>query len=208
MRTKILEEKQFVAVSLFDRCIGVLLLDKMSIDENVAQTASDPFGTKAVGDSLWSNTEEEDCCRVCHGAVEESRPLFHPCRCSGSIKFVHQDCLQTWLKISNQTNPKCELCGEQFHFRNIYKSSGLEGKPPKLSIFEFMQGLFAILDESLLDFARCISYIFIWYIAFPICNYWWIAFSDSIIFEGAVHNEQIHLSMPINKIISSWCVLK
>ena len=37
--------------------------------------------------------EEEAICRVCHGEGEEGRPLFHPCRCSGSIKYVHQDCL-------------------------------------------------------------------------------------------------------------------
>lgn len=34
--------------------------------------------------------EEEEVCRVCHGPSEESQPLYHPCKCSGSIKFVHQ----------------------------------------------------------------------------------------------------------------------
>lgn len=30
-------------------------------------------------------------CRVCRceGSVEQ--PLFHPCKCSGSIRYVHQD---------------------------------------------------------------------------------------------------------------------
>ena len=32
-------------------------------------------------------------CRVCHGESEAEHPLFHPCKCSGSIKYVHQDCL-------------------------------------------------------------------------------------------------------------------
>lgn len=33
----------------------------------------------------------EEICRVCRseGTVEE--PLFHPCKCSGSIRFVHQE---------------------------------------------------------------------------------------------------------------------
>ena len=175
----------------------------MSADESVPEVLINPPVTKSEGNSLWSNTEEEDCCRVCHGAVEESRPLFHPCRCSGSIKFVHQDCLQTWLRISNQTNPKCELCGEQFHFRNIYTSSGLEGTPPKLSLFEFAQGLSTIFDQFLTVSTRYFLHMLLWFV-FPICNYWWIALTDRLIFEGAMYNEYIHFSMPMSKFISSW----
>ena len=36
---------------------------------------------------------EEWVCRVCHGESDDEHPLFHPCKCSGSIKYVHQDCL-------------------------------------------------------------------------------------------------------------------
>jgi hypothetical protein len=34
--------------------------------------------------------DNEEVCRVCHGPAEEDEPLYHPCRCSGSIKHVHQ----------------------------------------------------------------------------------------------------------------------
>jgi hypothetical protein len=64
--------------------------------------------------------EEVPCCRVCHGESEPDNPLFYPCSCSGSIKYVHQECLIQWLKISRKKNPKCELCGVEFHFQNIY----------------------------------------------------------------------------------------
>lgn len=30
-------------------------------------------------------------CRVCRGEPSLVQPLFHPCKCSGSIRFVHQD---------------------------------------------------------------------------------------------------------------------
>ena len=36
---------------------------------------------------------DEAVCRVCHGESEDDHMLFHPCKCSGSIKYVHQDCL-------------------------------------------------------------------------------------------------------------------
>ena len=34
---------------------------------------------------------EQDTCRICRGEGSDSEPLFYPCKCSGSIKFVHQD---------------------------------------------------------------------------------------------------------------------
>lgn len=135
--------------------------------------------------SLWSNTEEdEDCCRVCHGEAEELRPLFHPCRCSGSIKFVHQDCLQMWLKISNQSNPKCELCGEHFHFRNIYTSG--EDKPPSLSVFEFTYGLCLIASKSAAVVFELLTATILWSIGLPFFTYWIVEFIDAFIFNHDV----------------------
>ncbi|KAJ5122727.1 hypothetical protein N7526_009664 [Penicillium atrosanguineum] len=47
--------------------------------------------------------EDMDTCRICHGeAVEPDDPLFYPCKCSGSIKFVHQACLVEWLAHSQK----------------------------------------------------------------------------------------------------------
>lgn len=84
-----------------------------------------------------SSEVEAPVCRVCHGESEPGRELFFPCKCDGSIKFVHQDCLQEWLKHA-RNKEKCELCGEQFKFKKIYK----EGISLHLSIIEIMQELF------------------------------------------------------------------
>ena len=32
-----------------------------------------------------------DICRVCRTAATPGRPLFYPCLCTGSIKYIHQD---------------------------------------------------------------------------------------------------------------------
>ena len=58
--------------------------------------------------------DDDAVCRVCHGPAEPGNELYHPCNCSGSIKFVHQECLLEWLKVSKQGRKKgrCELCGE------------------------------------------------------------------------------------------------
>ncbi|KAH6945044.1 hypothetical protein HPB50_006965 [Hyalomma asiaticum] len=50
-------------------------------------------------------------CRICHDGDEEE-PLVSPCKCSGTIRFVHVSCIENWL---NQRNVDfCGLCGERF----------------------------------------------------------------------------------------------
>lgn len=44
--------------------------------------------------------EEEDECRVCRSPAEEGRPLLRPCKCSGSMGMVHQECLISWLEVT------------------------------------------------------------------------------------------------------------
>lgn len=51
--------------------------------------------------------EEEDVCRICRNPGDKENPLRYPCACSGSIKFVHQDCLLQWLNHSNAR--QCEV---------------------------------------------------------------------------------------------------
>ena len=62
--------------------------------------------------------DEPDTCRICRGEGSEEEQLFHPCKCSGSIKFVHQACLMEWL--SHSQKKYCELCKTPFRFTKLY----------------------------------------------------------------------------------------
>ena len=53
-----------------------------------------------------------DFCKICHCGSEINQPLIAPCFCSGSLKFVHQECLQKWIKSSDIK--RCELCKYPF----------------------------------------------------------------------------------------------
>ncbi|XP_076980734.1 E3 ubiquitin-protein ligase MARCHF8 isoform X2 [Tamandua tetradactyla] len=53
-----------------------------------------------------------DACRICHCEGDDESPLITPCRCSGSLHFVHQACLQQWIKSSDTRC--CELCKYEF----------------------------------------------------------------------------------------------
>lgn len=57
--------------------------------------------------------DQETVCRICRCEEEVGRPLFHPCKCSGSIKYVHNDCLEAWLRMSKKA--KCEVRPQQIY---------------------------------------------------------------------------------------------
>lgn len=78
---------------------------------------------------------EVPTCRICRSEAEAGAPLFHPCRCTGSIRFCHQDCLIEWLQHSQKKH--CELCGYAFIFRRHYARSMPDGRLPALLYARF-----------------------------------------------------------------------
>ncbi|KAJ6110173.1 hypothetical protein N7486_002408 [Penicillium sp. IBT 16267x] len=74
--------------------------------------------------------EDMDTCRICHGEATEEEPLFYPCKCSGSIKFVHQSCLVEWLAHSQKKH--CELCKTPFRFTKLYDPNMPQNLPTPL----------------------------------------------------------------------------
>ena len=58
-------------------------------------------------------------CRICYEAEKENNILIHPCRCTGSVRYVHEECLKTWLLCSDQdlANRACELCHTTFSMK-------------------------------------------------------------------------------------------
>ncbi|XP_063291333.1 E3 ubiquitin-protein ligase MARCHF8 isoform X2 [Pelobates fuscus] len=53
-----------------------------------------------------------DLCRICHCEGDDESPLITPCHCTGSLHYVHQACLQQWIKSSDTRC--CELCKFEF----------------------------------------------------------------------------------------------
>ncbi|XP_032220194.2 E3 ubiquitin-protein ligase MARCHF6 isoform X2 [Nematostella vectensis] len=78
---------------------------------------------------------EVDICRVCRAEGTPDKPLYFPCICTGSIKYIHQECLLQWLKHSKKEY--CELCNHRFTFKPIYAPD----MPPHLPVRDFISGL-------------------------------------------------------------------
>ncbi|XP_074600357.1 E3 ubiquitin-protein ligase MARCHF6 isoform X2 [Brevipalpus obovatus] len=85
----------------------------------------------------------QDICRVCRSEATPDKPLFHPCICTGSIKFIHQECLVQWLRYSEKEF--CELCNHRFSFIPIYSPD----MPKRLPIKDIICGLLTNLFTAI-----------------------------------------------------------
>lgn len=111
--------------------------------EKAQDSSRDPEKLKKIKESLLledSEEEEGDLCRICQtGASSPSNPFIEPCKCSGSLQYVHQDCMKKWLhaKINSgsslETITTCELCKEKldlnfedFDIQELYQAHANE----------------------------------------------------------------------------------
>ncbi|KAK2665045.1 hypothetical protein Ddye_003619 [Dipteronia dyeriana] len=110
--------------------------------------------------------EEEDVCRICRNPGDADNPLRYPCACSGSIKFVHQDCLLQWLNHSNAR--QCEVCKHAFSFSPVYA----ENAPARLPFQEFIVGMAMKACHVLQFFLRLSFVLSVWLLIIPFITFW------------------------------------
>ncbi|KAE8447913.1 hypothetical protein EG329_009985 [Mollisiaceae sp. DMI_Dod_QoI] len=102
------------------------LIPLPSIEGSSPDIMNDPqYVTNTTGGE--DGTGDADTCRICRGEGSNTEPLFHPCKCSGSIKYVHQDCLMEWLSHSQKKH--CELCKTAFRFTKLYSPNMPQSLP-------------------------------------------------------------------------------
>jgi E3 ubiquitin-protein ligase MARCH6 len=100
--------------------------------------------------------DDGDNCRICRGEGTTVQPLFYPCKCSGSIRFVHQECLMEWLAHSQKKY--CELCKTPFTFTKLYDHS----MPSTLPMTLFLRQLVYHAVASLLRNIRYVVVTLVW----------------------------------------------
>ncbi|KFD68400.1 hypothetical protein M514_04103 [Trichuris suis] len=105
--------------------------------------ANDLNGSKSAQSS--ADSEGPDICRVCRMEGTPEMPLYYPCLCTGSIKFIHQECLTEWLKYSKKE--MCELCSHKYEFMPVYHPD----MPVRLPFMEVVAGF----TKSALQVVRC-----------------------------------------------------
>ena len=75
---------------------------------------------RSSSSSSSSKTSEcPDICRICHCESTPDEPLISPCLCLGTMQYLHQACLQRWIKSAGVKS--CELCKFEFIMRSEIK---------------------------------------------------------------------------------------
>ncbi|KAF7371061.1 RING-CH-type domain-containing protein [Mycena sanguinolenta] len=105
--------------------------------------------------------EEQDTCRICSAPAEAEQPLFYPCKCSGTIRYIHQDCLTTWLAHSKKKT--CDVCKHPYSFTKVYATDMPTRLPPVLLLRRVAQQAFF----ALLFVVRLIAVGLIWLAVLP-----------------------------------------
>ncbi|GAA5895419.1 hypothetical protein JCM6882_006245 [Rhodosporidiobolus microsporus] len=63
--------------------------------------------------------EDEAVCRICLGGEDDDLGrLIVPCKCSGTARFVHEECLTSW-RLADRKNGfyACTMCGARYQLR-------------------------------------------------------------------------------------------
>jgi hypothetical protein len=112
-------------------------------------------------------------CRICFEEEDNQSMLLSPCRCSGTSKYVHVDCLKMWIKTSENdiAKKKCMECRTAYKYTSssltesisMYNSNGKDiwKTYGKNCIYMFPLALgINIVDTYILYEAPIITYIY------------------------------------------------
>jgi E3 ubiquitin-protein ligase DOA10 len=97
--------------------------------DNLLNAACCNMETSKMNSNKDSNTEIsqsgvlERICRVClQGDDQALGPLIHPCKCDGTLRVIHTECLKLWV-LTRQRDPKfakCEICHKKYSIEVSY----------------------------------------------------------------------------------------
>ncbi|ROV99113.1 hypothetical protein VMCG_06628 [Cytospora schulzeri] len=132
---------------------------RTSTAEDDIQTMSSK--AKSAQDATSQSQFDPDTCRICRGEATPDEPLFYPCKCSGSIKYVHQDCLMEWLSHSQKKH--CELCKTPFRFTKLYAPD----MPKTVPFYIFISHITKYLFRNMLVWARAGLVLMVWLVWLP-----------------------------------------
>lgn len=121
-------------------------------------------------------------CRICRGEGSSKNPLYHPCKCKGSIKFIHESCLLEWMnsKGVDINKPgaysKCDICHYPIQFKTLYDEDMPERIPFKLLVKQSLFKMYQFSTYLLITGAAAILFVIglplmwnIWGKFFTIC---------------------------------------
>lgn len=103
--------------------------NRLDADGNAIDIKDPPEGQKYMTlqlEGIKNVAADERVCRICLSEEEENNPIISPCKCIGSVRYIHLLCIQEWLesKKHKKETPfvnsyiwrglECEICKAQY----------------------------------------------------------------------------------------------
>uniref|UniRef100_A0A0R3X283 RING-CH-type domain-containing protein n=1 Tax=Hydatigena taeniaeformis TaxID=6205 RepID=A0A0R3X283_HYDTA len=90
------------------------------------------FPSYSVASTTSISHDEFRFCRICHESdgstadldFDAYGKLIAPCLCDGTLKYVHEKCVQRWMEVSRSKS--CELC--RFEYEVLTFTKGEVGR--------------------------------------------------------------------------------
>lgn len=155
-----------------------------------------------------NESQQNKTCRICYLEEETiDNPLVQPCICSGSMKFIHINCLKKWVNSSVFTlleakqycniyqykTDECELCKTKF-------PSHLNHKGKHYEIFDFYNDFQnCLIIESLTMDKMKNKYLYVVSLDIPNNRIYIGRGHDSIVTFNDISVSRIHSILNINK---------
>jgi E3 ubiquitin-protein ligase DOA10 len=68
---------------------------------------------------IFDNFLDENVCRICR-LNEDNKTLCNVCGCTGSMGFIHLECLEEWIKSCKSKNRNWESFFFLYLFLDLY----------------------------------------------------------------------------------------
>ena len=100
-----------------------------------------------------NNNKKKKICRICYLEEENKRlnPLIKPCKCSGSMKYIHYECLLHWLRTKLIINKRSVIDNGYF---DIYRLDLIECELCKNHLLNYIKHnnkIYSLIDYQRLD---------------------------------------------------------
>lgn len=136
LNTYQLNEGDIIKIAKISFLVRTIKFHNINLNEDEDKKKNELQLNKSFSNTLYENNEnkkkEEESgkvCKICYNEEDtDENPLIHPCECTGSLKYIHLNCLRYWLSTSictlidsnddysiyNFKQLKCKLCQKKF----------------------------------------------------------------------------------------------
>ena len=145
-----MDKKQYV-LNLKNKIHSLQNLKKYILSQSVSNKCNNkiPHSVTYCSDKVDIQENTSKICRICYDSEQSDNKLIFPCKCKGTIKYVHEKCLHKWIHISNQNT--CPQCKYEYE---IHK---------KIHPFIFIK------NSKILKLVSLVVCICLWYLSGKIC---------------------------------------